>query len=129
MNNKGQSLVTFVLMLPLIIMFLALLINSGVAYYNKTKIKGSIESNLEIILKNDIKDINKIRNVIAKNLPNDEIDIKIFDNKINLNVKTKDSYLLDNFVTSNSEYEYNYCGNYATNMFYLGEGCKWKKKE
>lgn len=123
MNNKGQSLVMFVLILPLIIMFLALLINSGVSYYNKTKVKGSIESNLEIILKKDIRDINRIKKVMSKNLPNEEFDIKIIDNKINLIVKTNDNYLFDRFMPSNNKKEYNYCGNYDTNTFYLGEEC------
>lgn len=129
MNNKGQSLVMFVLILPLIVMFLALLINSGVSYYNKTKIKGSIESNLEIILKKDIKDINRIKEVMVKNLPNEEIDIKIMDNKINLVVKTKDNYLFSKFMPSDNKKEYNYCGNYDTDAFYLGEGCIWKKRD
>ena len=123
MNNKGQSLVMFVLILPLITMFLALLINSGVSYYNKTKVKGSIESNLEVILEHDIKDINKIKKVMEKNLPNEKIDIKISGNKISLIIKSLDNYLFSKFMPSDNNREYNYCGNYDTNTFYLGEGC------
>lgn len=123
MNNKGQSLVMFVLILPLIVTFLVLLINTGVIYYNKTKITGIIESNLEVILEHDIKDVNKIKEVMVKNLPNSEVDIRIIDNKLALIIKSKDNYFFESLMPSDNNKEYNYCGNYDDDTFYQGEGC------
>ena len=124
MNNKGQSLVLFVLILPLIIMFLALLINSSIVYYNKIKVTGAIESNLDVILEKDIMDVERIKDVIRKNLNNDKIDIKIENNKIYLYFKMEDKFIFDKFLMVNKkEKEYYYCGDYDTNVWYQNEEC------
>jgi len=119
MNNKGQSLVIFVLILPIIVMFVALLINSGLAYYNKTKITGSVESNLKIILEQDIKDEMKIKNVLEKNLKNEDIDIKIVDNFVYVMVKTENDYLFERLLSGTKEINYNYVGNYDNDTYEL----------
>lgn len=43
MNNKGQSLILFVLLIPLIILISAFFIESANIYYNSTKIKNIVK--------------------------------------------------------------------------------------
>ena len=117
MNNRGQSLVVFVLILPILVMFIALLINSGVSYYNKIKITGSIESNLEVILKEDIKDISKIKKVLEKNIKTD-VEVKIVNDEIYIKVNTKNAYLFQKLMPSVSEMNYRYVGNYLEDTYY-----------
>ena len=56
MNNKGQSLIMFVLVLPLIVMVIAFVIDSSLIIFEKNRLDGIITSNMEEALKNDWKD-------------------------------------------------------------------------
>ena len=71
MNNKGQVLVLFLLVLPIVVGFLAFFIDISMVKYEKSRIEGITESNLKIILENEVIDVDKISNVFSKN------DVKI----------------------------------------------------
>ncbi len=67
MNNKGQSLVLFVLILPLIVGFIAYFIDTAYVNYQKSHVLNIVESNLMIILDKEIRDKSEIEDVFKKN--------------------------------------------------------------
>ena len=67
MNNKGQTLILFLLVIPIIVGFLAFFIDISMVNYEKNRLDGIIVNNLEIIVNSDIRDINKIKNVFLEN--------------------------------------------------------------
>ena len=64
MNNKGQSLITFVLILPLIVMFIAFFIDSSLSIIEKNKLDGIVYDNMKVALNKEIRDIDKITSSI-----------------------------------------------------------------
>lgn len=88
MNDKGQTLILFLLIMPIIAGFLAFFIDISIVNYEKNKLDGIILNNLDIIVEKDIRDIDKIKNVFIEN----EIlinDVFIDGNVINVEVNTK----------------------------------------
>lgn len=88
MNNKGQSLILFVLLLPLIVLFLAFFIDVSLMKFENNRINNVVESNLKIILKNEIKDSNKIDGLFEDNKIKD-YSINIDDNSILIKINNK----------------------------------------
>ena len=87
-NNRGQTLILFLLVMPIIAGFLAFFIDISMVNYEKNRLDGIIMNNLDVILEKDIRDIDRIKNVFLEN----EVVIKnifIEDNVINLVVDTK----------------------------------------
>lgn len=112
MNKRGQSLIIFVLLLPIIILFAAFLIDSSLSIMEKNKIDGIITSNMENSLNKDIRDIEKIKKAIAKN-GNMETSVNIVNNQLVVKVKsTKKSVFGKILNFSWYNLEFNYCGNY-----------------
>ena len=111
MNNKGQTLVLFVLILPLIILFLSFFVDLSKVRYEKDKINSIILSNLEVIVNNDIRDIELIKSVYLEN----DLLVNVFINEdiimINTDMKIKSIFgkILDFDVY---EVDVNYIGNY-----------------
>ena len=87
MNNKGQALVTFILVLPIILIIISLVIDYGVLSIDKRKISNNIKSSIEYGLTN-IKDDNIAKDteeIIYKNLDKKKIKnilINVNDNSI-----------------------------------------------
>lgn len=87
MNNKGQSLVTFVLLIPIIFLILFMVYDIGSMVLLKIEL-----NNINYLVtdygvdKIDDVDINdKLRNMINKNKKDiDNIEINISDNKLNI---------------------------------------------
>ena len=67
MNNKGQTLILFLLIIPIITGFLAFFVDISMVTYEKNKIDGIIMNNLDVILEKNIRDIDKIKNVFLEN--------------------------------------------------------------
>ena len=44
MNNKGQTLIAFVIILPIFILFLAFIVDTGLLLKEKSKLNGSTKS-------------------------------------------------------------------------------------
>lgn len=100
MNNKGQTLIMFLLLLPLIaIIFIYALKNITMVSDNKD-VNGLITSNMEIILNNDIRDVQRIKTILG-----DNSTVNIVDDKILIRV--------DKVI---------YCGDYLTKTYQKG-GC------
>jgi len=88
MNNRGQTLILFLLIMPIIAGFLAFFIDISMVNYEKNRLDGIILNNLDVIVEKDIKDIDKIRNVFLEN----DVYIKnifIDGDAINLVIDTK----------------------------------------
>ena len=112
MNNKGQSLIIFVLILPVIVLFVAFLIDSSLSIMEKSKIDGIISSNMQNSLNKDIRDVEKIKKVLVKNAKMD-VDVKIVDDKLVVKAKsTKKSVFGKILNFSWYELDFNYCGSY-----------------
>ena len=112
MNNKGQSLVTFVLILPLIVLFIAFFVDSSLSKKKKNKLEGVIYDNLKTSLESDIRDVEKINDAIKKNVDADII-ITINEDDIKINAKSKKKNIFGKiFKLPYYNLEVNYCGNY-----------------
>ena len=91
MNNKGQTLILFLLVIPIIVGFLAFFIDISMVNYEKNRLDGIIVNNLEIIVNSDIRDINKIRNVFLENdivIDNISIDSDAISLYIDFDIKS-----------------------------------------
>lgn len=93
MNKKGQVLVAFILMLPILIMFSGLLIDIGYSFIEKRNIDNNIKSTIKYSLNNLDLDTNvlenkikKILNLNIKNIKN--LEVTIINDKIDIKLKT-----------------------------------------
>ena len=78
-NNKGQTLVTFVIFLPILLIIMATVVDVGLMYYEKNKLDSINMMTTEYALDNI--DVNKINNLINKN--DKKIKIKKINNQNN----------------------------------------------
>ena len=95
MNNKGQTLVVFVIILPIILMIFTLIIDLGFLYIEKRNIDNNVYDSVEYYLDN-IDDINikiKVKELLNKNIKNiDDIFINENNEYIEIRVlKTRKS--------------------------------------
>lgn len=125
MNNKGQSLVLFVLILPILTLILALVLDSLLAYSNKMRLEGAIESNLEIVLKENIRDTEKIKNVILGNIDGEsDCKIEVSDNNLKILINLEKNSLFGHILDFDFyNLEANYCGNYNNYQISKGGEC------
>ena len=84
MNNKGQSLVTFVLVMPIVFLILLMVYDIGSMVLLKNELDDinymAIDYGLEHIIEDDINA--KLKELIIKNKKNVNIDVKVLDNKL-----------------------------------------------
>jgi len=90
LNNKGQSLVMFVLIIPLMLLIMILVVDVGNTILNKQELDNinylTIEYGLENIDKDNLED-NLINMIKINNKEIDYIDVYIKDNRISINLK------------------------------------------
>ena len=82
-DRKGQSLVLFVLVLPLIIGIMVLVFDVGNAQIEKNKTNNTIEMVLEIALEDNLQTA-EIQSLLRKNLDNHQNKVTINDEKITI---------------------------------------------
>ena len=112
MNNHGQSLITFVLVLPLIALLIAFFVDSSLSIMEKNKLDGIITSNMEEALKKEIRDENKITSAIKNNSDMD-IMVNVIEDELRIIVKSKKQSVFAKLVKfSYYDLNFNYCGNY-----------------
>ena len=113
MNKHGQSLITFVLILPLLVLFIAFIVDSTLSAMEKNKLEGIIYDNMKSSLENDIHDTDKISSAIKKNIDAD-ITIVVNENELTIKAKSKKKNIFGNVVKlPYYDLEVNYCGNYT----------------
>ena len=112
LDNKGQSLITFVLILPLIALFIAFFIDSSLAIMEKSKLEGIINDNMKIAIDSNIRDAEEISKAIKKNSDVDLI-ISINEDVLKINAKSKKKNIFGNIIKlPYYNIEFNYCGSY-----------------
>lgn len=90
LNNKGQSLVTFVMLLPIIIILLAIVVDVGNLAYTKHKYETEIQSTIKYGLRN-LKDDNikqKMETMLETNIKGSKT-VNVDNGVIRINVKDK----------------------------------------
>lgn len=112
MNNRGQSLIIFVLILPIIVLFVAFLIDSSLSIMEKNKIDGILVTNMKSALASDIRDAGKIKDALVQNEQMD-VNVKIVDDKLEIKAKSTKKNVFGKILDfSWYNLEFNYCGNY-----------------
>ena len=91
MNNKGQTLALFIIILPIIFILFIYIVDIGNLYFEKRKINNTLEYALEY--KNENKDVN---DYINKNI-DDINEVIINDNEIIIK-KNKKGILKDYYL-------------------------------
>ena len=101
-NNKGQSLVAFVLLIPFISLLLIMVIDYGMMIYEKKQLDSvltdSIEYGLNNIQKDNIKE--DIQNLIYRNIDQDSIsklEITIDGEFVNIKIEKKFTGIINLF--------------------------------
>ncbi len=91
MNNKGQVLIVFVVMLPIFLILFALVIDLGLLSIEKRNISNNTYDAVEYYLDNqdniDIEE--KVKNLLNKNIDNIEINLNNTDDYIEITVIKK----------------------------------------
>ena len=85
LNNKGQSLVLFIVLLPVLLLFMALVVDLGAAYNLKNDIDNSLELVIEYGLDNyseDGFDRESINKMLKYNIPSSKNDLVIENDKL-----------------------------------------------
>ena len=111
MNNKGQSLVTFILFLPVLFILIAVIYDLGSLEINKTKNINEIKSAITYGLKNiDDSDIEqKLNTILDKNLKGTKT-LYIENNTIKVNIKYKEKSIFPSIIKKNYLIDITYKG-------------------
>lgn len=100
MNNRGQALVVFIIMIPIFFMLLGVVIDISYASYEKRK----IENNIKYVARTSFDkrlDEEKIEDLILTNL-DDVKEYKVYydNNSLNIYVKTKVNGVFSNLFNN-----------------------------
>ena len=122
MNNKGQTLVLFIILLPILLIIFTLVIDLGLLYIDKRNIENNVVGSIEYYFstKSDEKYETKITDMLNKNIG--DID-KIYINNTSeyLEIKViKSSKRLYKLLTENSEITVTYRGYKETKKIIKG---------
>ena len=101
LNNRGQSLVMFVVIVPLLLLVLAMVVDIGNLVNNKIEInsvnKLAISYGIDNIDKDNIE--NEVKDIINKNYKDiDDIKISIQDEKISIDLKCYSKSIFGNII-------------------------------
>lgn len=84
-NNKGQTLVLFIIFIPVLLLLAAFIIDTGLIIKESTRLKAATKTVLQDVYYNENKNDNKIIRLLNQNnIPTDNLEIEIDENKINI---------------------------------------------
>ena len=111
MNNKGQALAVFILLLPLIFLLIAIIYDLGSLSLEKQEIENEIKTSIKYGLNNtQDNDINaKINDMLNKNLDGIKI-VTINDKTIRINVKDTKESIFPNIIKDKYDINITYNG-------------------
>ena len=113
LDNRGQSLVTFILVLPLLVLFIAFFIDSSLCIMENNKLEGIVYDNMKTSLDNNIHDASEISQAIKKNIDADII-ITTSDEELKITAKSKKKNIFGNILKlPYYNLKLNYCGSYT----------------
>lgn len=112
MNNRGQSLVVFIIILPILLIIFTLVIDLGFMYIEKRSMDNNcydaVEYYLENINKEDID--KKVNNLLNENIKNiDEILINDTEKYVEISIK-KNRKSIYSIISNNTEIKIVYKG-------------------
>lgn len=120
-NEKGQTLVSFALILPILVMLFALVIDTGYTYLEEKQLKDGVLIGLKYGMKHHEEDVkDQVRELIVENVDDISIlNIYMEENQIKIQAKKPKKNIFTNmFLNDSSELEVIYTA-------YLNED-EWK---
>lgn len=99
LNNKGQSLVIFVIVLPILLLFISYVFDVITINYEKNRL-----NNIAVQIKDNVNTLKDDEIVILVNKNDKEIDVDIKENEIKLSKKIKGVF---NKITKQEYYNIN----------------------
>ena len=88
MNKRGQTLIIFVMLIPIILTMAALVIDVGLLYYKKNQYVGIVEESIKEYFKDE--NLTSAKKTLTLNgVSLDDTEINISDNKITVTLDTK----------------------------------------
>lgn len=121
MNNRGQTLILFLLIIPIIVGFLAFFVDLSKVNYERNRINSVIVSNLDIVLDDDIFDVS----LIKKNFMDNDVlvkDVFIDNNRVYVLVDCNIDSLFGRILNFDFyKIKCRYVGNYLSNEVYKDE--------
>ena len=112
MNNKGQTLVIFVIVLPILLVMFTLIVDLGFLYIEKSNIENNVYDSLEYYLDNiDNNDIEtKVNKLLNKNIKNiDKLTINNNDEYVEITI-VKERKSIYSIITNSTKINVNYKG-------------------
>ena len=97
MNNKGQSLVLFILIVPILLGMIVLVYDVGNAVVKKNKINNVIEMIVEDSLNEDY-EFEKVEKLVQYNLSTNNYSISVSDNEVNIKVEDYVDGIISNVI-------------------------------
>lgn len=88
LNNKGQSLVLFILVIPILLGIMALVIDVGKAFNEKNNMENTIEFVIDYGLEKETLEEKELALLLDYNLNNYENNLKVEEDKITISSKT-----------------------------------------
>ena len=119
LNNKGQVLVCFVIMLPILLLAIAIIVNLGIYGIEKRKVSNTVKDTIKYGL-NHIDDDNvkdTMRDLIIQNIDDinaSDINITTNNSYIKINVTKTEKALFSGF-NNNLQIDVTYSGNISDN--------------
>lgn len=118
LNNRGQALVTFVILIPIVFMVMAIIIDIGLMGYQKRKITNTIKSDIKCALNKDLNE-KELKELIDEDIKYEKININI-DEGVSIELKYKYNMIFS-FVKKN-ELNIKYLGFKDGNQIRIEEG-------
>ena len=86
LNNKGQSLVLFIMIIPILLLIMVFVYDMGMLLYEKDRLSNTVNMAMDYALDNKEVSDEEIRDLINKNMTK-EVDIKIDRNDDNITIE------------------------------------------
>lgn len=115
LNSKGQSLVVFVVLLPILLLFMAFIFELGNITYLKNKYENEIKSTIEYGLKHQ-EDENlksKLNRLLDENLEGNK-EISITENSIEIHITHNPNGIYSELFKKQFEISLTYIGQFDT---------------
>lgn len=110
MNNKGQTLIIFVILIPILILVAALVVDTGLMTFEKERYRGIIENGIEEYF--DTGNVEETEKIFSLNdIPKEEYTIIVQESQIEVSLNTSIEAIFGKIINI-EEYEIkmNYVG-------------------